>query len=171
MLMLISFFDANGIVHKEFVPLGQTVNQQFYLKVLKRLRDSLWKKRPEMWSSGDWFLHRDNAPAHTALSVQQFLAKNNMTVIPLPPCSPDLAPCDFFLFPLMKGQMKGKRFADVSKVKKKAWRSWTTSALKSSRNVFSSGKNVGTSVLSQKESTLKETRFVIVQNLINHLKK
>jgi hypothetical protein len=33
------------------------------------------KKRPEMWSSGDWFLHHDNAPAHTALSVQQFLAK------------------------------------------------------------------------------------------------
>jgi len=37
-----------------------------------------------------------------------------------------------------------------------------TSALKSSRNVFSSGKNVGTSVSSQKESTLKETRVVIV---------
>ena len=36
------------------------------------------------------------------------------------------------------------------------------------RNIFSSGKNVGTSVSSQKESTLKETRFVIVQNLINH---
>ena len=26
---------------------------------------------------------------------------------------------DFFLLPRMKGQMKGKRFADVSKVKKK----------------------------------------------------
>jgi len=72
-----------------------------------------------MWSSSDWFLHHDNAPAHTALSVQQFLAKNNMTVIPHPPSSPDLAPCDFFLFPHMKCQMKGKRFADVSKVKKK----------------------------------------------------
>jgi len=32
--MLISFFDANGIVHEEFVPPGQTVNQQFYLEVL-----------------------------------------------------------------------------------------------------------------------------------------
>jgi len=73
--MLIRFFDANGIVHKEFVPPGQTVNQQFYLKVSKRLWDSVQKKRPEMWSSGDWFLHHDNAPAHTALSVQQFLAK------------------------------------------------------------------------------------------------
>ena len=42
-IMLISFFDANGIVHKEFVPPGQTVSQQFYLQVLKRLRDSVWK--------------------------------------------------------------------------------------------------------------------------------
>jgi hypothetical protein len=33
------------------------------------------KKRPEMWRSGDWFLHHGNAPAHTALSVQQFFAK------------------------------------------------------------------------------------------------
>ena len=46
-IMLISFFDANGIVHKEFVPPGQTVNQQFYLEVLKRLRDSVQKKQPE----------------------------------------------------------------------------------------------------------------------------
>jgi len=92
-IVLISFFDANGFVHKEFVPPGQIVNQQFYLEVLKRLRDSVRKKRPEMWSSGDWFLHHDNAPAHTALSVQQFLARNNMTVIPHPPYSPDLAPC------------------------------------------------------------------------------
>jgi len=50
------------------------------------------KKRPEMRSSGDWFLHHDNAPAHTTLRVQQFLAKNNITVIPDPPYSPDLAP-------------------------------------------------------------------------------
>ena len=71
-----------------------------------------------MWSSSDWFLH-NNAPAHTALSVQQFLAKNNMTVIPHPPYSSDLVPYDFLMFPRMKSQMKGKRFADVSEVKKK----------------------------------------------------
>jgi len=95
------------------------VNEQFYLQVLKRLCDSVQKKRPEIWSSSDLFLHHDKAPAHTALSVQQFLGKNNMMVIPHPPYSPDLAPCNFFLFPHMKCQMKGKCFADVSKVKKK----------------------------------------------------
>jgi len=50
--------------------------------------------------------------------VQLFLAKNT-TVIAHPPYSPDLAPCDFFLSPRMKGLMKRKRFPDVSEVKKK----------------------------------------------------
>jgi len=42
-----------------------------------------------------------------------------MTVIPHPPYSPDFAPCNIFLFPRMKCQMKGKHFADVREVKKK----------------------------------------------------
>jgi len=72
-----------------------------------------------MWSSGDWFLHHDCATVHTALSVQQFVANNNMTVTTHPPYSPDLEPYDFFLFPRMKRRMNGKRFADVCEVKKK----------------------------------------------------
>ena len=72
-----------------------------------------------MWSSSDSFLHYHNAPAHKALSVQQFLGEKNMMVIRHPPYSPGLVPFYFFLFPHMKYQMKGKRFADVSGVKKK----------------------------------------------------
>jgi len=65
------------------------------------------------------------------------------------PCSPDLAPCDFFLFPRMKAQKKGKRFADVREVKKKTLEVLNNiSTEKISRNVFSSGKKAGTSVSS-----------------------
>jgi len=66
-----------------------------------------------------------------------------------PPCSPDFASCDFFLFPPMKGQKKGKSFADVREVKKKTPMVLNNiSTEKISRNVFSSRKNVGTSVSS-----------------------
>jgi len=39
--MLIVFFDVRGIVHREFIPPGQTVNQEFYLEVLRRLRENV----------------------------------------------------------------------------------------------------------------------------------
>jgi hypothetical protein len=68
---------------------------------------------------------------------------------PHPPYSPDPAPCDFFLFPRTKGQKKGIRFADVCKVKRKTLEVLNNiSTEKISRNVFSRGKNVGTSVSS-----------------------
>jgi len=39
--MLLTFFDIRGIVHNEFVPNGQTVNQVYYLDVLERLRENV----------------------------------------------------------------------------------------------------------------------------------
>jgi hypothetical protein len=72
--MLVIFFDCEGIVHQEFVPPGQTVNQHHYLEVLKCLREQVRRERLERWRNQDWLLHHDNAPAHTALSVQRFLA-------------------------------------------------------------------------------------------------
>jgi hypothetical protein len=40
-------------------------------------------------------LHHDNAPCHTAISVNKFLAKKGISVVLQPPYSPDLSPCDF----------------------------------------------------------------------------
>jgi [histone H3]-lysine36 N-dimethyltransferase SETMAR len=65
-------------------------------------------------------LHHDNAPAHSAHVVQQFLAKHGIPVVSQPPYSPDLAPCDFFLFPKIKMALKGKRFQDVDEIKQNA---------------------------------------------------
>lgn len=54
-------FDAGGIVHREFVPQGTTVNQKYYLDVLRRLQEVMRRKRPMLWESGDWWLHDENA--------------------------------------------------------------------------------------------------------------
>jgi len=37
-------------------------------------------------------------------------------LLPHPPYSPDLAPCDFFLFPNMKKWLGGKRFASNEEI-------------------------------------------------------
>jgi len=44
--MLIAFFDSNSIIHKEFVPVGQTVNSASYEEVLKRLLRRIHRVRP-----------------------------------------------------------------------------------------------------------------------------
>ena len=116
--MLIVFFDIQGIVMAEWVPSGQTVNQQYYIEVLTKLLERVRRKRPELWRNG-WILHQDNAPAHNALPVKRFLATKNIAVLEHPPYSPDVAPCDFYLFPKIKSVFKGTHFVSVESVKAK----------------------------------------------------
>jgi len=40
------------------------------------------------------------------------------TALQHPPYSPDLAPCDFWAFPTLKAQLRGKRFSSDDEVKK-----------------------------------------------------
>jgi hypothetical protein len=74
--------------------------------LLGSIKIILKDKLLENWNLGNWFLHHDNEPAHSALSVPEFLAENKMTVIPHTPLSPDSVLCDFFLFPYLKMGLK-----------------------------------------------------------------
>ena len=100
---LITFFDIKGIVHFEFLPQGQTVNQYVYKEILRHLMRSVWDKRRDLWENNAWVLHHDNAPAHSVLSIRQFLVERNVPTLEQPLYSPDFAPCDYFLFPKLKG--------------------------------------------------------------------
>jgi len=90
-IMLVGLFDHKGIVHYEFIAQGQTVNQQCYLEMLKRLAESARRKRPGLWTD-KWILYNDNAPAQDVLRVREFLDKNCVTKMDHPPVPPDLAP-------------------------------------------------------------------------------
>ena len=66
------------------------------LEVLERLREKVRRKRPEPFANNSRILHHDNAPAHTALSVGEFLATKQIAVLEHPAYSPDLTPVNFF---------------------------------------------------------------------------
>jgi hypothetical protein len=98
------WFDSMGVVHKEFMPPGQNVNQTFYQQVLGRFRNRVVRVCYE--TANTWFLHHGNAPRHTSIAVREFLAQNNITTLPQPLYSPELAPCNLFLFPKLKPTSK-----------------------------------------------------------------
>ena len=114
--MLIVFFYWKGIVHYEFVPRGEAVNKEFYLNVLKRLREAVRRNRPETWTNNTWMLHHDKAPAHASIFIREFFRKHETAVVSHPPYSPDLAPADFLLFSEFKSSLKVRRIQTVEEI-------------------------------------------------------
>ena len=85
---------------------GWTVNKEYYLQVMRNLREAIRQKRPDLWKNKNWLLHHDNVLAHTSLLVREFLSKNNTLMLAQPPYSSDLAPFDFFLIPRLKTRIE-----------------------------------------------------------------
>ena len=73
-----------------------------------------------MWAAKNIQLHCDNAPTHTAHVIQAFLVRNKMPLVRQAPYSPDLAPCDFWLFAKLKLTLKGRRFQSREDIMKKS---------------------------------------------------
>jgi len=103
-------------VIRKNVPRGETVNKEFYLNVLKRLRVAVPRKRPEAWTNNIWMLHHDTATCSHITPYPWFFVKHETTFVPQPPCSPDLAPADISLFPKLKSSLKGRLFRTVEAI-------------------------------------------------------
>jgi hypothetical protein len=68
--------------------------------------------------SAKMILHHDNSRAHDALIFRELLAMNPILKRDHPPYSPDLPPCDFWLFPKLKTALKEQRFTDLSDIQR-----------------------------------------------------
>ena len=100
---MIPLFDSTGMIYIHWFPTGQTVNKEYYVEVLGKLRERLSRKKPALFKSGQWHFYQDNAPVHKSIIVTDYLTKMGIKTIPHPPYNPDLASCDFLLFPKLRG--------------------------------------------------------------------
>ena len=153
--MLICFSDQEGIVHREFVPPAMTVNADSYCDVLRRLRENVRRKRPQKWRNQYLIIHRDNVPAHRSFKLSQFLAKNNMTVIPHTPYSPDLAPVTFSSSPRWSFEWRVEHSTPLKRFKRNRSGYLTHFQKGTSRDASKHGRNAGTAVFVEKGSTVK----------------
>ena len=84
--------------------IGQRVRVRVtMLRFLREFRKRLSRKRLALFKSGQWHFHQDNAPVHNSILVTDYLSKMGIKTVRHLPYSPDLALCDFWLFPKLIG--------------------------------------------------------------------
>ncbi|XP_071092626.1 histone-lysine N-methyltransferase SETMAR-like [Haliotis cracherodii] len=103
------FWDTKGDLLIDYLPRGQTITGEYYSDLLDRLRTAILAKRRGKITKGVLLQH-DNARVHTCRLAVAAVKRNGFKVLPHPPCSPDLAPSDYFLFPNLKKELRRRHF-------------------------------------------------------------
>ena len=105
------------MIYMHWVPTGRIVNMEYYVKMLREFRKRFRRKRQALFKSGQWHFHQDNVPVHNSTLVTDYLTKMGIKTVPQPPYSRDLASCDFWLFPKLKGKLRGCRYETIEEMK------------------------------------------------------
>ena len=106
-IMLVTFCDVRGNVYNEVLSQGEAIYQQIYKEILQHKLRPVREKRWELWQDKSCLLHHNNAPAHNAQIIWEFLVGSNIAELEQPPCSLDLTSCAFSLFPKLKAIKTG----------------------------------------------------------------
>ena len=83
------------------------------LRFLRKFKKRFLGKRPALLKSAQWHFYQDNAPVHNSILVTDYLTKIGIKTVPQPPYSRDLGPCDFWLFP----KLRGCRYETIEEIK------------------------------------------------------
>ena len=115
--MIVYCFASFG--HAATIPLEdkKTDTADWYLNHCLSKIFQAWCKRRPRTGVRSLLRHHDNASAHTADVTLDFLTSSDVQLATHPPYSPDLGPCDLFLFPSVQRQMKGKQFQNAKDVR------------------------------------------------------
>lgn len=107
------FWDCEGILLIEWLPEGKAINSDYYIEVLKKLREAVKSKRRGKLTR-HVLLQHDNATPHSSAKTMAAIKDLGFELLPHPPYSPDLAPSDYWLFGSMKKPLRGKRYANLA---------------------------------------------------------
>jgi [histone H3]-lysine36 N-dimethyltransferase SETMAR len=111
--MFCFFYTVDGVIARIVIEKGKTVNGELYRKKILPQVFSNFMKKGGRNTVRDVMLHHDNATPHKAAVVTEYLKEERVKLLSHPPYSPDLAPCDFYLFPKIKKELGGRRFNNI----------------------------------------------------------
>jgi hypothetical protein len=114
--MVSAYFSRCGFVPVEFLPTGQRHNSHFFPEpVSPGIERKLAKCRPKLRTTVA-HLRIDNATPHICNTSIEKIDGLGFLLVPQRACSPDLAPCDFFLFGYLRQHLEGKQLTKEDQV-------------------------------------------------------
>ena len=124
-VMHVIFYTNQGPAIQIAVPKGKSINARFYKgKVLHKLKKYFLNRRPATGLHGVRLLH-DIASSRKAAIVREYLKQEKVVELPHPLYPPDLAPCGFFLFPMLEKHLAGRKYQTHKNLCSAIFRVWT----------------------------------------------
>ena len=99
----------------DYLAKKSTITVAYYANLLDQLRTVIREKRRGKLSKGIQ-LQQDNERVHICKIAMDAAERNGYELIPHPTSSPDLAPSDYFLFPNLKKDIRGRHFRSNEEV-------------------------------------------------------
>jgi histone-lysine N-methyltransferase SETMAR len=134
--MLTVFFTSRRLIVLEALPRGTTCTQHYFISdILPDLDGEKLRSRRNN-PGQELFLHMANFKCHNTRKITGKLQKKHITRAPHPPYSPDLSPCDFWFFGMVKQKTKDREFCSAQEILRSLSDVWSDLTLEDIQRVF-----------------------------------
>jgi histone-lysine N-methyltransferase SETMAR len=104
------FFTGTGLHMIDILPQNQKTDAEYFSEYIIPSLVSICYPTGRSFRQRKCVVHFDNAPIHNSKVVTDKLDEQNLIRMPHPAYSPDLSPCDFFLFGYLKEKLIDKQY-------------------------------------------------------------
>jgi len=135
-IMVTIFFTSERLLVNQVLPSGRKFNQDYFIEAIL---PSLYREKTNYERRKDlqtFCVHMDNSMCHNGQKVKHEMAKKHIFRADHPPYSPDLSPCDFWLFGMLKTRMQDREFTSPQSILSEITSIWNGLTFDEIQSVF-----------------------------------
>jgi histone-lysine N-methyltransferase SETMAR len=163
--MITLFFTARKLIVLEVLPKGGRFNQQSFVDCifpdLKRAHVNFHRRK----TGRTFWVHMNNSMCENGSKIISTFAKHHLLRMPHPPDSPDISPCDCWLFGLLKRIFKDREFSSSEQVEEAITPVWNDLSFEDVPSVFQNWVSRLACVIETGEEYLYESKRMDLQEL------
>jgi transposase len=135
-VILTIFFSSVKLVSLNTLPPGARFTQKYFINsilsdIVNKMGRILQRVR-----RGDYFVYMDDSMCHNGCKVIDELDNLKLDRVPHSPYSPDLSPCDFCIFGMLKQAIKDREFHAIEEIVSAFHEVWSQVTSEGLQSVF-----------------------------------